>query len=199
MEIPLAAKEDMGSLFVSDEWQDGTIELSNGTVIDEYPFKYEIVKDHFELKTAKGVKILPGGWVKKFSWWEAGINKERRFVAGDSFFQNNIPFVGFFEMLYEGQAALALRFQGEEVKPNYVPQFNVGSVDKKYMKKELFYLVEDQSAFPISKKNKQNLTYFKENAPKMADYIKSNRLKFNRQDDVVRIIEYYDLLISSSN
>ncbi|MDN5214121.1 hypothetical protein QQ020_18740 [Fulvivirgaceae bacterium BMA12] len=199
MEIPLAVKDDLGDLFINDTWRLGAIELFNELVIDEYYYKYEIVKDHFELQTSEGIKILPGSWVKKFNWKEPELNRERQFVTGKGFFVDKVPFDGFFEVLFKGKVSLLLKVEAEVMESNYVPQFNIGTQGKQYQKKELYYMAEPGNTFLLNKKIKQNLPHFGEDASNIEDYVKTNKLKFNRPNDLIRIVEYYDKLKSSSN
>ncbi len=109
-------------------------------------------------------------------------------------FGDNVPLLGFLELIQEGRINAYALSKSELIEPNYVPALDMGRKESKLVVKEDYYILKDGKIWELRHRVKDNMKYFGEKSAMMSKYIKSHHLNFNNRDDIRAIFAYYNAL-----
>ncbi|MEX2233840.1 MAG: hypothetical protein WD824_16870 [Cyclobacteriaceae bacterium] len=192
--IPLEPGRVIGNTYLNPDWRRTTFLLYEADrMIEDYPARYEIDQDQFEIKVAKGVKVLSGKKVKSFVWVDSLTRSPHYFVnAKDLKNEDNSPLNGFFEVLSEGELTLLSRTGIVVKKPNYNEKLDMGTRDERILKKSKFYITEKGKVKELAASRKKLLPVFGEHAAVMEEFIRKNALSLNEPAHLKAIFENYN-------
>ncbi len=102
----------------------------------------------------------------------------------------------FAQVLYQGGSNVYKRYQKEFVRANYEGGY---SADRKYDefadKSELYFSKQnDEKFYRVRKSKKQILEAFPGDEDAISSYIKAEKLDLKKEEDVVKLLKYYDSL-----
>jgi len=102
----------------------------------------------------------------------------------------------FAQVLYKGGSVVYKLYQKEFVRANYEGGY---SADRKYDefadKSDLYFSKQDDPIFyKVKKSKKQILTVFPDAEDEISSYIKAEKLDLKLEEDVVKLLKYYDTL-----
>ena len=102
----------------------------------------------------------------------------------------------FAQVLYKGGSVVYKLYQKEFVRANYEGGY---SADRKYdefaNKSDLYFSKQDDPIFyKVKKSKKQILTVFPDAEDEISSYIKAEKLDLKLEEDVVKLLKYYDTL-----
>lgn len=108
----------------------------------------------------------------------------------------------FFEILAEGQITLMCReYVVEQTVNNYNSAFYRNSNryrdTRKVLTYDYYFLTSDGQIVEFESNKKEVLTFFGKYKNEVQSFIKKNKLKVNRQGDLVRITGYYNQLVNN--
>jgi hypothetical protein len=147
------AKTD-GAYFLNPQFQEGDILLNSGETIQKAMFRLNLQRNHLEIQTANGVKLLHGNRVKSFTVAD-GSAARRSFVDGTNFINEGEKLNGFFEVVADGGFRL-LSFNSIEVKAAaYSTQLDAGTKEARILKKEQFFFERDGKLVPAEVSRKK--------------------------------------------
>jgi hypothetical protein len=128
--------------FLNPEFQEGEIGLLNGETIQKASFRLNIQRNHLEIQSAGGVKLLHGNRVKSFTLG-AQSGEPKLFIDGSNFTNEGEKLNGFFEVVASGTFRL-LSFNTIEVKAAaYSTQLDAGTKEARILKKEQLFFERD--------------------------------------------------------
>jgi hypothetical protein len=180
----------VGSPYLEDDWLRGTILLyETEDRIVNYPLRYNLYANVFEIKVNNEIKGLEGSRVKEFTLSADG-QSSRTFLNGKKWSLGNDA--GFLELMADGHMKLLKKIELIIKQPDYSVQFNVGSRDTRILKEEsMFYSIQDNIAeFP--RKEKKILTLFGDKREAALEYIKSNDLSITTEEGAAEIVSFYN-------
>ena len=179
-----------GSFYYSETWAVGIIKLFSGETIEGYPLKYDMKMNQIDIKVDNEIKAISIGAVKEVDWTKNNGQKET--LANATLYNKNVE--GFYSILYKGKISLFKKTNLELLDSNYNPALDVGSEDKKYIKKEHYFIFENGNLIKIKKNKRKVLKIFYDKAEKVKQYAKENSLRFKDDYDLAKIFEYYNSL-----
>jgi hypothetical protein len=191
--IPPPPGEVIGSPYLDDDWNVGTVMLyRDNALIERLPIKYDVEKHVLEIYDGSVVKVLESTKVKSFIWVKDASQQAQYFVNAKDFNADGAPLIGFFEVLVDGAMPLMRKSEITIQKANYVKEFDTGSRDDKLIKNEYLYYAEEKN---VSKVPKRKLTeIFKNLAPDMENFIKEQGLNPKEVAHLIKIFQKYNSL-----
>jgi hypothetical protein len=179
--------EIVGDTYWDGHWGKSSLLLyKNDQLIEGYITRYDIYKDEFDFKLQDDIRVLNGSKVKNIVWIDSVTNKTRFLVNAREYTEDNVPMVGFLEILVDEEVALFKRIRIEVLKPDFSPALNVGSKDVRILKKEVFYYNNGNQLIRI--KSKKSLeTLFAGKSRQMDAFIKNEGIKFNNEADLIKL------------
>jgi len=196
--IPLPAGKVVGDTYLDTHWRIGTILLyDKDKMIERMRLRYDIQSNEIDVKSASGVKVIPGSRVKSFVWVDSVDRQPDYFVNAKDFKMDGTPLSGFFQVLSDGTLPLLMKTNLEVKKADYNVSLDVGSKDDKILKKTDFFCLKDGAAIELPSSKKKLLPLFQDKAYMVEDYMKANALSASKQADLIRIFDYYNALIKT--
>lgn len=188
----------IGDVYLHHDYRNaGFILYDNEKVLSRFfPARLDLQRNQFNLLTPSGEKVLSGNLVKSMLWRDSATNSPQYFVNAKDFKTNDdVPYLGFFEVLSEGQLSL---FKKSEVifKPaeQQVKAHSVGSKDDKFIKKSKLYYASGNTVLELPGR-KDLLKLFHEKQAEVTEFIETNEINFKRENHLQALFDYYNSLV----
>jgi hypothetical protein len=194
--IPFPPGKIIGDTYLSTEWKNSTVFLYDNKTIEGYPTRYDIATNELEFNAKNGVKVLDGNKVKNFVWIDGQTNQLSYFVNAREFKNSdNVPLIGFFEVLSDGMLPLLKRTKVLVKKADYNAVLNVGSHDDKILKSDDLYYAKDIHVLKVPSSSKKLTVLFGDKSADVKKFINDNSLSVGKEQDMAKIFEYYNALV----
>ena len=175
-----------GSPYLISEFIIGEVTSTNNTTINNVPLRYNIYSDEIEFEngdkktfnleksTVKNIKIGDSEFIYKIYWLNNKVSRS------------------YFEILSQGKATLLKRYRMifESAKPPKPYEEEVPA-QFKTLSPEFYIALGDNEAKQISS-NKKLIEILPDKKAETAEYIKKNKLKTNNEEDLIKIIQFYN-------
>lgn len=188
----------VGQNFPSEIWHQGKLVLIGGDTL-KGRIKYDFKNDMIQLDQNNSVQAFGSRKILYFEIFDDIIKNYRYFYALPFNVQSNYQVPILFEVLYEGSLTLLSReFIIQETVPQYGYYYGSPMNDSRYRLSYDYYFLDKKGK--ISKyqlKKDELLDIMKRKSPEVKQYIKKNNLRYDRREDLVRIIAYYNALLNS--
>lgn len=194
-EIKFIPKQMEGTYYLHDYWSMGKVSLFNGDELENLQIKFDIEQNHLELKTENQIKLLEDSYIKEFTLHDTESGTEMKFLNCSLYQKDGIPLIGFFESLAEGNLSLFSKMELSIIKANYDPKFDVGDKMDKVVKVEKYYIARGYDVWEVTNNKKDNLRIFGDKADSMGSYLKSEKLSFKDEEDIKKMVAYYNQTI----
>ncbi len=180
-------------------WHPGQIVLDEGDTLKgqiQYDFKTNLIQLSFDnkIKTFSSQQVL-------FMSFHCQFFKRFRYVYSIPYrLKGSMTVPVFFEILSEGRLTLMAReYVVVENVNRYASPYrslNFGGT-REILTYDYYFLTDNGDINLYQEKKKDLLPYFGLHEDEMERYIKKNRLKVDKQKDLVRIVNYYNELVRS--
>lgn len=176
-----------GSVYLNEEFVDGTVALTTGEKYSNIPLRYNIYNDEIEFRNTRGqlfninnpdvIQNLTIGETK-FIYIEYKLKKENKKL--------------FAEVLSEGDVSL-LKHNRLKLMPSQQAQLHKEAQPPRLVKIPSEYLIRkaDGSA-QLFNNEKELLTILADKGEKINSLIDQQKLSVNKEDDLIKIINYYN-------
>ncbi len=155
--------------------------------------RYNLETNTFEFLVNKKVEYVPGDAIAQFEFLnEEG--KKRLFANTKDYSGLTIMPKGFFEVLEIGRVGV-LVYNKMVSKKVYADNGEGLESTNSLGIETSYYLEKNTELIPITSFNKRSLEIFEEHTDEIRKFIKSDRLKFKRQEDLVTLARFYAGLI----
>jgi len=194
-EIPLQKGETQGSVYLETGWQQGSLELNEGKVILGYPLKYNLKSGQLEIKaTWDSIRIVHYSKVIRFTW--EGVKGPEYFVNAKQFVDDNydVNVNGFFKVLADGEAKLFQNSYLELIPSTYNTALDAGANHDTYTTKNKLYIYKDGKLSELKRNKKAVLSALSDREEEIKAYVKQNKLKYRKIEDVASMVNYYNNL-----
>lgn len=190
--LPPAAPEVKGDVYLNESYSNSAFQLyDREKLVEGLLSKLDLKLNEFDVKTPKGVGVLKGNHVKSFIFVDSATLKVHTYVNVKEWkTEEPIAYEGFYEILVESDITLLNRTELIFKKPDFNPALNVGSKDYRFIKKEHFYYMKDNSVFEIP--GKRNFSkIFGARQKDIEKYMIDKDLSPNKDKDLIKIFSYY--------
>lgn len=171
-----------GSPYLNDTWSRGTVRAKhNGKTYELTKMRYDAYKD--ELEYEENQKPYRFG------------SEITEFVTNDGIFRNGFPIYesltarSFYQILYDGKVKLlkrtTARVQTEKL-------YSSATQTKRFIKEESLYLFKNGILTRLKKDKKSLLEALGEKQDELDAFIKDQKLKLSKEEDILRVIEKYE-------
>lgn len=174
-----------GSPYLNDDFSPGKIIMKDGTSYSDIPLRYNIYTDKIEFESNNNVIME----IAQPNLCERIIISNKIFVY-QSYTENNSSKNGYFELIEEGNLSLLKQYQLQfkdavEAQPYKDPkpaQFDQHSP-------RFFLLSDSNTAVELNSKSK-TLEALEQYSPDIEKWIKKNKLKVNKEEDLIKAIQF---------
>ncbi|MDX9881927.1 MAG: hypothetical protein RBS73_07655 [Prolixibacteraceae bacterium] len=176
-----------GSPFLNNEFVKGEVTSTSNTIVSDVPLRYNIYADEIEYEekdkktfyldksTVKNIKIGGSEFIYK------------------AYLLNNKLGRSYFEVLLRGKATLLKQYRVnfEDAKPAKAYE-DPSPARFKTSKPDFYIAFGDAEAKRISGAKQLSEELFSDKGTEIAGFIKKNKLKTGDQEDIVRIVQFYN-------
>ncbi|MCD9014606.1 hypothetical protein [Parachryseolinea silvisoli] len=178
--------EKIESVYLHDDWVNGTLMLLSGDTLADLSLKYDIKNSLLEINTPAGIKVASLSKIKGFEL--AVMPRKQLFLNAN---RQQVPgLTGLVEVLAKGNTSLYAKPSVEIIAGNYNAALDVGSRGDKAIKKEDLFLVKDGKATDVTRAGKKVVGQFQGREADIEKYVKDNHLSYKKKDDLARIIRF---------
>ena len=193
VDMPPPPPELDNSLYLSEDWQPGSVLLEIGSIIENCSLRYDIANGYIEIKGENTVRAAAEKDVAQFT-----INtlpKARWFINASQFGGQKKTKYNLMEVLVDGEIKLLYSSKVEIIKPNggFTDQRRAMGDPITSRKIEKFYLVQNGNLFDANSKGKL-LDAFGEKTNMMKSYAKAKGLGFSKQEDLIALVQHYSAI-----
>ena len=174
-----------GSPYWNDLFAEGETKYKQNGKWHQYrKARYDTFKDEFEYEQPSVLKLLR---------FDASHITE--FKLNGSVFRCNFPSIGewnnlhFYQVLYDGNVKLLKKIYTKIITPT-----DFGSVTKpsKFVREEKLYIIKNEKIHHIKRKKSAVLEILSDKESIIKEFVKSNRLDYSNESDLIKIFELYD-------
>lgn len=179
-----------GHPYLFEEWTEGTVKLSNGKTYSAVSLKYNVLRDEVFFKDPKTGQLL--AFVVPVV--EFKLNDADK---GSLLFRNgykaleNATEKSYYQVVFNGGMQLLKR---TSKKINEEKPFNSASTIKSFEEITSYFLASNDTPVRIRRDKKSVLTALGKNSEALENFIKENQLNLKEENDLVRLITYYNTL-----
>ncbi len=182
--------EEEGSPYFSADYVKSNIQLMNGKTYYDIPIKFNQLTGEIVFKTSDGQEMLMSSPFQRIELLYEGKPYVFRsgFPAIDK--QNDLSV---YQLLDSGTAVLlkytAIQYQDKQT-------YNSPNIVRTYTKKETHYAwTPSQGLVRVPKNENEWSGFFGSYQSEMKSFIRKENIKLRKEDDVVRLFQYYNQLL----
>ena len=185
--------------FPSEVWHEGELTLLNGEK-HRGKIKYNLEADVIQLNAENTIQTYGARKILFFEIYDQEYGRYRQFYALPYETNGSYKVPRLFEVLHENTMTLLCR---EEITQENMPQYGYYSYygsrmgSRPRLVYNYFFLDQGGEIVRYSQKKDDLYAILSQNKEEIHQYIKKNRLKHDRQGDLVRITAYYNTLLNS--
>jgi len=196
-QIPPKPANVVGSVYLNEDWKETTLKLKNETYgvsqLVGVDMKLDLKTNTLEFQTDKGIKVIGGENVERFSWKDNVDSGEQTYLNCDKFSFQDTKLLGFARIVTEGTKISLVQHQYLEiVAAQYNVALDVGNKDHQYIKRDKLYLLKDNKLIAVSKKSISAATADK--MQQVGRYKADQKLNLKEPEDLAQLIAYYNSL-----
>jgi hypothetical protein len=178
-----------GSPHENSDFVLGVVVTKSDQKYENIPLRYNIYNDEMEFKSDEGtiLSLSPPEFIDSII-----IGKEKYIYIPYAI--GNKLLRGYFKVIAEGKASLLVK-QNVNLKEAELPQAYKDAQPARFIRTpDDFYIrMEQLEAYPVSNK-KELYGILEDKAKEMDDFLKKNKTRFNRLEDMQKLVNYYNSL-----
>ncbi|MDQ3395709.1 MAG: hypothetical protein M3512_16605 [Bacteroidota bacterium] len=181
-------------VFPSQVWHEGKVVLLDGETLKGL-VKYDLDNDLVQINSNNRVQTYSSRKILKFEIFDEGFNAYRLFYALPYKVKPNYETPILFEILYEGPLSLLCReFIVQENMPQYGYYPRFGGMSRMRLSYEYYFLKENGEIDLYVPKKTNLLHVMRKRSSEIKSYMKKNRLRYDRREDLAKTTAYYNSL-----
>lgn len=182
--------------FPSEMWHEGKLVLANEEVYEGL-LKYDLDRGIVQVEQEDKFLTFGANSIFYFKIFDLTVEANREFYVLPYGLVTSYKAPVIFEVLVEGNISLLCRERISSknvtaVNPNF---YNTPTYQKNVLVYDYFFLDRQGNITPYNMKKKELMSVVSKRQSQVNEYIKQNRLKFDRRNDIIRIIAFYNALI----
>jgi hypothetical protein len=187
-------EEVNGSPFLVNKWMQGDVKFTNGSVLKSIPLMYDQVKDALLFKGKNNEDYYFNDPVREFtiSYISNDKNFNGTFRNGFSA-SKGLTASSFYEVLIDGKTKLLKR---NNKTISETKEFNSATAIKNVNVNTVYYITNGETLIALKKLDAKSLIEALDStkATNVQKFISSDKLNLKNQEDLVRVIAYYNTL-----
>lgn len=186
-------QEVNGSPYFVDKWMKGDVKFANGRELKNIALLYDQVKDALLFKGKDNEDYYFNDQVSQFTVYY--ISDDKNFTGNfrNGFSAKGLTNLSFFEVLYDGKTKL-LKRNNKSISES--KEYNSATTVKTVHTNTVYYIANSTTAVALKKLDMKSLTEALDatKVEKVKEYVSSNQLNLKFQQDLIRILSFYDTL-----
>lgn len=180
-----------GSAFSSPDWTKGTVHLDNNTTYTDLEMKYSDYEDKVLVKKGNDVMEFDKR-VKDFT-----LSVIKNDVPTLEHYRNgykNVPGHNenaYFQVLADGKVQLLKKVMKKIRTEN---EYGSMTTNKSFSSNTHYFLVKGDLSASFKKDKKTIIAFLNDKQAQVDDYLKTNKTDFKNDDDLVKLLTYYNSL-----
>lgn len=196
--MPMQKPQTVGERFLNRSWNKTSFLLYNASDFSEaYQAKYDLLDREMVVYFPTGLKVIRTENIKSFIWVDSVSARSGLFVNGREFTdaEDQVPFVGFFQVLSEGQLTLLKKTEASVQENNYNVALNVGRRDNQIRHKvAYFYALPDGTLHSLPKRREKLRQIFTGHEEEMERFIRLNQVNPEKEHHLEVLFGHYNAL-----
>lgn len=185
-----------GKYFINDQFVIANFNTKDGRFHNNIPSRYDIYLHHFEVVIKSANFRLLANQIDSFNFYDTKIFKKRHFVNIDLYGQET-DYKGFLETLLSDSSSLFKLKAVSYYKGTESPSVITGGGEEKIKVFEYFFFSKGNRIFRLKGSKKSILKNFSPCELKILEFVKTKKLSFKKEKDLISIVTYYNTLLKS--
>jgi hypothetical protein len=183
-----------GTPYLFNEWKKGNIYLIDNTYINDVSIKYNIYTDDILYLNSKSGDslIIDRSLINSFEITGDNSNNLLLFkeISLRPYKKDKSTFV---KVLYDGKSKFIVKYTKTFIKADYKGAYSAGRKYDEYIDDQQYYIMKDDNTPAKIKLNKKSVTkVLSDKDDKIKSYLNEHKLALDNEDDVERLLQYYD-------
>ncbi|MDA1120573.1 MAG: hypothetical protein O2887_08800 [Bacteroidetes bacterium] len=179
----------IGQYFPSEMWHEGYLVISSGDTL-KGKIKYNLDNDAVQLERYNRIQAFSSRNVTFFEIFDLVTENYRQFYSIPYKVNMDYKVPRLFEMLYLGELSLVARemIVQEAISATMSPLYGT----RQRLSHKFFFVYKDGRVSNYEGKKNELLFIMRDKSKDIKNYIKKNKLRTDRLQDLVRITAFYD-------
>ncbi len=177
--------------FPFEYWHKGRVVLESGDTLHGQ-VKYNLQDDLVQFQSDNRVETFTARKVVFFEIFDQTVRNFRSFFSLPYAMTGQYKGQVFFELLGEGKVTMLSR-ESLETR-SYSSYYTYGTYSRLVLVDKFFLLKQDLTIIPLASKKSDILSAMSDREDQVAKFAKENRLNYERKNDVIRMVAYYNSL-----
>lgn len=184
-------RQVIGSPYLYEDFKTADIVLLQDDLhFKDIKVKIDAMNNNVEVFFEEQVYILNSGEIFSLQMKADKV----RYVTKNAL-AGNAP-TGFFKVLYNEKSSLLCHYSAKFLESNYVQAFDAGRKNDKINMEMKYYMYINNELTELEKTGRQIALQFNSDK-KLVDYIKQNKINPKKEDDLIKLLIYYDSINSN--
>lgn len=184
-----------GNVYLEDNWLPGNITLKGGYKLNMLQLRYDLFHNSLEFMHEGNRKVCPLYLIERFDVTEVGVTNKYVNIA-ETPLDSIDQLKGIAKVVYSGNVSLYGYTYLKILEPTYAPEFDMGRRSDKIVKKNTYYLVNDNKPYELYTTISKNESAFGSHFNEVKTFSKKKKLKLKQEEDLIKVIDYYNQLVS---
>ena len=179
----------IGQYFPSEIWHKGYLVTISGDTL-RGKIKYNLDNDAVQLERYNRIQAFTGRNMAFFEIYDLVTESYRQFYSIPYQVNMNYKVPRLFEMLYLGELTLVAReiIVQEAISPTILPLYGT----RQQLSHKFYFVYKDGRVSGFEGKRNELFVIMKDKSRNIKNYIKKNKLRTDRLQDLVRITAFYN-------
>jgi hypothetical protein len=179
------------AVYLTDKWVKTNLVYKSEYVIQNLKCKYDINSELFEVNADTIIQIINTADIDSFSYEEDGMQYN---YINCKHFPLEDYMHGFFRVLSHGKIRLLEKPAVNIIEPDYNVALDVGHKERRYVLTFHLYVQEKDVVRELPRKKKDIRKLFLDKESEVNAFVKENKLKLKKSEDLAKAINYYNQL-----
>jgi hypothetical protein len=187
-QIPGASAKTKGSSLLYEQWLPANLDFGAKGKAEGLYIRYDILNLLIHIRLKDKIKSIDGSIVDRFSLTDSS-GRIHNYINCNKFTSEKTPYIGFFEILTEGNYQLFLKTDAVIIEANYNAALDLGEKDNEISQKSAYYIARDKEVIKVTSSKKTLLKGFPE-IKGLDKYIKSEKINLRQATDLIKVVAF---------
>lgn len=177
--------------YFRDEWLYGVFLFEEDRESEtEYTLKYDLLNHELVVRIENGAFIVPMNMIRGFILRDRNPGSVNEYVFKYHDLDVKNPGAEIALHLEEGHYTLVKYFYTEQLPATYVPALDAGSLNRKVVMKEKYFLIEDGLVTEVPKSRNKARKLFEQQYDDAQAFIRETAVDLKEEDDLISLVEF---------
>jgi len=184
------AESTEGSPYLFEEYSKGEIYSNRYGKVNGYTLNYDLARDELLISLNQMIRVIELHEVDSF----IVSDPQSQYCNLAKISNRGLEGIGILHAKTTDGKYLVTKKSAKLVPPNYSPQFNTGSKNSKWLRREVSYIVSNSEIIKLPTSKKVALKVFDEKSKDISEFADDQKIKFKSIDEWVLAFNYFNTL-----